>query len=221
MKNENNQHEHEHDFRGQLTSVADALRFMQAGKATITLVSKKTSARFTYKLGMSDDKKNIFVGLLCGSDNTSDYKYLGRIALDRGSRFWAGRKQPRPGDISKSAPSVLAFEFVWNKLQAGSLGEQVVEIWHEGSCGRCGRKLTVPSSVKRGFGPECASILGIELEESLPAADIEIEQAIEDSIETATGPKSPAARELNDRELDVANYDFAADDAAYDAAHRH
>jgi hypothetical protein len=30
-----------------------------------------------------------------------------------------------------------------------------VEFWHEGKCGRCNRKLTVPSSIESGFGPEC------------------------------------------------------------------
>jgi len=28
---------------------------------------------------------------------------------------------------------------------------------HEGKCGRCGRKLTVPLSIETGIGPECAS----------------------------------------------------------------
>jgi hypothetical protein len=30
-----------------------------------------------------------------------------------------------------------------------------LEIWHEGSCLRCGRKLTVPESIESGYGPEC------------------------------------------------------------------
>jgi hypothetical protein len=36
----------------------------------------------------------------------------------------------------------------------GVLG-RLLEVWHEGRCGRCGRALTVPESVERGIGPEC------------------------------------------------------------------
>ena len=34
-----------------------------------------------------------------------------------------------------------------------------LEVWHEGRCGRCGRKLTTPQSVETGFGPVCAQNL--------------------------------------------------------------
>jgi hypothetical protein len=30
---------------------------------------------------------------------------------------------------------------------------------HEGKCGRCGRLLTVPSSIESGIGPECSKIM--------------------------------------------------------------
>ena len=29
---------------------------------------------------------------------------------------------------------------------------------HSGSCGRCGRELTDPESIKRGLGPTCAEL---------------------------------------------------------------
>jgi len=135
---------------GRFTSAESALAFVRAGKATVTLVSVKTGVRFTYRATAKDDC--IFVGLLNGPDNTSDYKYLGRIA--RGI-FWAGRKSPRPGDISPDAPSARGFDWAWRHLVKGELPESL-EIWHEGRCGRCSRKLTVPASIASGFGPECA-----------------------------------------------------------------
>jgi hypothetical protein len=143
---------HVHDFRGQFTDAVTARQFMRAGKATVTLVSKKTGTRFTYKLTVSEDGNCIFVGLLVGQNNETDYQYIGRIARDV---FWAGRKTPRPGDIAKDAPSVVAFAWAWRTLAQGTF-PSALEIWHEGACGRCGRKLTVPTSVARGFGPECA-----------------------------------------------------------------
>jgi Family of unknown function (DUF6011) len=140
-------------MRGQLATAIDAKAYMSAGKATITLVSKATGNRFTYRLSLSEDKGCIFVNALVGPDNTADYKYIGRIARDI---FWAGRKIPKSGDVSRDAPCVKAFDWAWRQLMRGALPAEL-EIWHEGQCGRCGRKLTVPSSVAQGFGPECAT----------------------------------------------------------------
>jgi hypothetical protein len=36
---------------------------------------------------------------------------------------------------------------------------ECIEIWHEGKCGKCGRQLTVPSSIETGIGPECIKTL--------------------------------------------------------------
>jgi Family of unknown function (DUF6011) len=141
------------DMRGRLHSAADAGRFMLAGKSTVTLVSQKTGARFTYRISATPDGAAYFVGLLSGPDNNADYKYLGRIS--RGI-FWPGRKVPKPGDISRDAPSARAFDWAWRALARGTMPEQL-EIWHEGRCGRCGRKLTVPESIAQGFGPECVT----------------------------------------------------------------
>ena len=133
------------------SSAADAKAFMLAGKATVTLVSKKTGTRFTFKVSMADDGQAHFVALLNGPDNEADYKYLGRIA----DRLWIGRRVPKPGDISPDAPSAKALAWAWAALNRGEIPSQL-EIWHEGRCGRCNRKLTVPSSIASGMGPECA-----------------------------------------------------------------
>ena len=134
------------------TTAADARGFMIAGNATVTLVSKKTGTRFTYKIRASDDGEVFFISLLNGPDNTADFKYLGRIAR---SIFWQGRKVPKPGDITADAPSSKAFKWAWDAIINDVLPPQL-EIWHEGRCGRCNRKLTVPSSIASGLGPECA-----------------------------------------------------------------
>jgi hypothetical protein len=144
------------DMRGRLMTAGDAESFMLAGKATVTLVSVKTGARFTYRITASPDKTCHFVALLSGSDNEGDYKYLGRIAR---TMFWGGRKVPREGDIGRDAPSMKAFAWAWQRVVSGQLPESL-EIWHEDRCGRCARKLTVPSSISRGFGPECSTKMG-------------------------------------------------------------
>lgn len=144
------------DMRGRFTNAADAFSYMTAGKATVTFVSKASGVRFTYRLTQSEDGQCYFVGLLSGPDNTSDYQYMGYIRRDI---YRHGRKVARPGDITMAAPSAKAFAWSWQQLAGGRLPE-ALEVWHEGRCGRCARKLTVPSSVARGFGPECAEKMG-------------------------------------------------------------
>jgi hypothetical protein len=138
--------------RRPFATAVEARRYMTAGKAVVTLVSVRTKARFTYRLTVSDDGQAIFVAVLNGPDNSSSYKYLGRIARDI---FWEGRKVPRDGDISRDAPSMRAFSWAWRMMLRGSIPADL-EVWHEGACGRCGRRLTVPESVASGFGPECS-----------------------------------------------------------------
>ena len=157
-------HEHGHDFRGQFTDAVAARQYLRAGRATITLKSKRTGDHFTYRVNVPTDRETgerttdgtLMVSVLTGPDNTSSYTWLGRVAREI---FWVGRKNPRPGEFSKDAPCAKAFQFAWQALLAGTIPSQL-EIWHEGRCGRCGLKLTVPESVARGFGPDCAEKMG-------------------------------------------------------------
>lgn len=138
-----------------LTS-SSAVRFALAGRAVFTVVSPRTSARYTFKVRAkdTDDGRTLhFVSVLTGSDNTSDYTFLGTV-FD-GVEFRHGRRSA----IGAEAPSAKAFSWVWERLCAGK-DLQGVSVHHEGRCGRCGRALTVPESIESGFGPECADKVG-------------------------------------------------------------
>lgn len=143
------------------TTAADARAFAQAGNATLTLRSKTTGTRFTYKIQapIENDVRQLnsamrFVKVLTGADNENSYSYLGYIR--RGVFFHGGAK----AKVGRETPSAMAFIWTWMKLQQDVLPESV-EIWHEGRCGRCARKLTVPASIATGFGPECADRMGL------------------------------------------------------------
>ena len=135
------------------TTAAAALKFMLAGNATVTFQGK--ASRFTYKIsvpkkpdGTIDYGSEIqFVALMNGPDNEGNFCYFGYIK--RGV-FFHGKK----AKISATAPAVKAFDWTYRNLSRGVLPNGL-EIWHEGKCGRCNRKLTVPESVASGFGPEC------------------------------------------------------------------
>lgn len=135
--------------------------FITAGKATFTISGK--DARFTFRVSRKDPEPGsrytqptYFVGLLSGPDNTSDYRYLGildpltgYVRLTRGSK------------VTHAAPSVKAIQWALPKLWQRVPMPPSFRIHHEGHCGRCGRALTVPTSIETGFGPECADKLGI------------------------------------------------------------
>lgn len=142
---------HEHSEHGLIRCPQDAMRFLTAGKATVTLVSKTTQTRFTYKINKSDDGQMLFVSTLTGADNVSSFTYLGHIKPTQ-MIYWHGRKSK----ISADALSARAFDWAFRQL-AKRVMPETLEVWHEGKCGRCGRKLTVPESISSGFGPECAS----------------------------------------------------------------
>jgi hypothetical protein len=133
-------------------TAAEAKAFILAGNATFTIVSKKTQARFTYRVRKPKDADDIsFVQIMNGSDNESSFAYVGFI---RNGIFTHGGRKAR---AKVDAPSVMAFGWTFISLMRDSHLPTTVEIWHEGRCGRCNRKLTVPSSIRSGLGPECAT----------------------------------------------------------------
>ena len=146
------------DFtQGRLLEAADAVAFMQAGNATLTLVSKPTGSRYTYHIRSKPDRSGRpaiwFVRVMFGPDNETDFAYLGFIKPNQ-IYHWAYGKTPIKEDDKRNR----AFAWAWRALAAGRMPDDL-EIWHEGRCGRCGRKLTVPESIASGIGPECAAHL--------------------------------------------------------------
>lgn len=139
---------------GRLRIAADCRRFAEAGNAILTLVSARTQARFTYRVRRSQDGQVLFVSLMNGPDNTSNYAYLGYVR--QGVYFHGGQKSC----AGRDTPSARAFDFFWRVISLNDL-PSTLEVWHEGRCCRCARRLTVPSSVALGIGPECAERMGI------------------------------------------------------------
>jgi hypothetical protein len=133
----------------QFSNGRDARSYCLAGHARITLVDKKSGARFTYKIRQPEGKPH-FVSVLVGPDNEADYRFLGTIFS---RQIYSHEARSR---IAFEAPSATAFDYAWSFLALGQLPKGV-EVWHEGVCGRCGRTLTVPESIARGIGPICAN----------------------------------------------------------------
>ena len=140
-----------------ITDVAKIRQFIMAGKAKLTFRSVESGNRFTYEIvspkgKRGDDKSPRFVRVLSGSNNESDFTYLGTLFPD--GNYQHGQKSP----FSKGVQSELAFQWALKHIAKGTLPANL-EVWHEGCCGRCGRTLTVPESIESGYGPECVNLV--------------------------------------------------------------
>jgi hypothetical protein len=141
--------------RHQLTDPSDIHNFVFGGKATFTLVSSITGNHLTFKVSKAKDGGTsgpFFVAAMTGPDNELSYSYLGHLwKNDRGFQLIPGKKTK----VSKDAKVRLVFEWFLKRLKANAGMPDGGEFWHEGKCGKCGRKLTVPLSIERGLGPIC------------------------------------------------------------------
>lgn len=156
-------------MRGQLSTAEEMKRFVEAGNATITVVSRKSGSRYTFRFSRPDEASTqlrnqsfatrpIWVSLLAGADNESDYSFMGTIFPSR--CMWEVRRSAK-SRVGEEAPSWSALVWFVESLFKLPARLEHCEVWHEGKCGRCGRKLTVPDSIATGFGPECAGRMGL------------------------------------------------------------
>lgn len=152
---------------GQLRGRESMRFYVLAGHSTFTLVSKSTGRRFTYKVQSAAKNRDFnwsttnqnrdmfFVSVLTSPDNYSYIGFIKRNGHDNNDAkfpFIYGSKSKLRAD----ADSVEAFWWFWTRMEAFANVDGLMEFWHEGKCGRCGRKLTVPESIAAGIGPECA-----------------------------------------------------------------
>jgi hypothetical protein len=132
-------------------------RFVTAGRAIFT-VSNPKGERYTFKVTKKDTSERgpeIFFGaLLTGSDNESDYTYMGVVTGETVRTTKASRyaQDSKPVKVLAWALAVVNGK---RNLPEG------YAIRHEGRCGRCGRTLTVPESIDNGIGPDCATVMGL------------------------------------------------------------
>lgn len=127
----------------------NALQFILGGNALFTVKYSKTGVRYTYKVLVErNDMESLRVYVMCGNDNTKDYKKIGYIKIQN------TRPEYHPLSYTESLDSSVFFDNIFLNLLIG-LYMPLLEIWHEGRCCRCGRTLTVPESIEMGIGPEC------------------------------------------------------------------
>jgi hypothetical protein len=142
----------------QIYGIVDQRTFVRAGNSIFTLHNPRTGGRYTYKVVRPGNKPVLYVNLLARPDNHKDFVRLGIIFEE--PDFQLGRPAhrfvvPSRWKISTRATSARAFAWVWSNLRRGK-PIFPAEFFHEGRCGKCGRRLTVPESIQSGLGPVCA-----------------------------------------------------------------
>jgi hypothetical protein len=137
-------------------------QFITAGKAIFTVEIpaeyQQGKGHYTYRISLKKAKgkygDTFFVSLLTGPDNTSDFSYMGILNPQTG----AVRTTQASVRFAETYPLRLLNRVlgrVWAD-DAQSIMDAGFNLHHEGRCGRCGRRLTVPESIETGLGPECA-----------------------------------------------------------------
>lgn len=124
--------------------------FVKGGNATFTIKNDKTNVRYTFKVKKANKDDIFFVSSLYGSNNECDYNYMGIITKQ------GVYKLTKKSHVKPDSTVNRAFAWFWNKIKFNNPSfPESFHFYHEGRCAKCGRKLTTPESIERGFGPVC------------------------------------------------------------------
>jgi len=109
----------------------------------------ETGGYKTLRVRRQDDDADFKPGLLLisflsGSDNDRDYTSFAHVEADGTTRVW--KKYRQSHDLVEALKVLIGSPTAAREAYA----EQ------SGCCSRCGRTLTVPTSLHAGLGPECA-----------------------------------------------------------------
>lgn len=139
-------------------------KFFTAGRAVFTIqVPKdfvelyKTNPHYTYRIRLKEEKDQQpkwFVDLLSGPDNVNSYTYMGRMNPETGNVVLTKKSK-----ITSDAWSYRILRRCLARIfedKPKKITKAGFDVKHEGMCGKCGRRLTVPESIDTGLGPICA-----------------------------------------------------------------
>ena len=146
----------EHELK--LTTGKEIASVLTAGNAILTFLNSQTGNRFTFKIVKKDEDKNnltennlFWVKVLTGSDNDSDWTFIGTIFKTKDGTITY--KHSNKSRIRYSAQSAKVIN--WLVGIGEGVVPDVLKVYHNGFCLKCGKTLTVPESIESGIGPKC------------------------------------------------------------------
>jgi len=133
-------------------TTTDKLRaFLSAGSAVFTLESKKTDRHFTYRINSKPNNRGegyiYFCSVMTGG--ADKYSYMAVYDPENLSLVFTQKS-----NFSVKNESVRALLYFFDGLKAGKIPDDL-NVYHAGRCGKCGKELTDPESIKLGVGPIC------------------------------------------------------------------
>ena len=126
-----------------------------SGRARITVTNPATGQWVKIHMRQRKDRNTgqpsncFFLSLTLLGDGEQGSKYVGAYFADSGRFKLHGSATARERQIA---------EFLIRAIRRPEL-LATAEIEHAGQCLHCGRTLTVPESIRSGYGPECFSKL--------------------------------------------------------------
>lgn len=134
------------------STVAQVKSYIFGGNATFTVKSLETGNHLTYKVKRIKGDKDRFLALRRVGET---YMNLGVLSKEQ-VHMWpvAAIKT-----MVEHIPHFVALRWLLGLLRKDQLPSKAL-VFHEGSCGICGRPLTDPTSIQRGIGPDCWSKIG-------------------------------------------------------------
>ena len=138
------------DSEFQMSDVTAIRSFVLAGKSIWTLQSKSTGKHYTYRCRFFAETEN----------KPLEQKIWWIDILTSGGKFdYLARLKNGTVHIKNGTELTLPVKAVdWFLRRVWYEKPEVlqeVNFFHANLCGRCGRLLTTPESVKMGIGPEC------------------------------------------------------------------
>lgn len=131
--------------------VSDIKKYLLAGNCTFTLYSSKKELRYTYKINRENNRQWYTCSVLYGSNNETDYRHMGV--------FSCANMLLMPLHITDSWHFKMLkqfLQFIYNNEEL----PVTCMFYPSNNCAKCGKKLTTPESIERGFGPKCWAELG-------------------------------------------------------------
>lgn len=133
-------------------------RYITAGDCYVILCSTRTKFHYSYKIKRWEKNPNCFFV----THHTVETMKVGMFKIEADSTPLAEMKYNITGfhfyltkcQLPENHAAVRAFGYLMHCLNRNEY-PALVEVWHNGSCGKCGRVLKDPESIEVGIGPEC------------------------------------------------------------------
>jgi len=140
--------------------------FILAGKAMVTIENRQKGTHKTLSFMKSTHGDIWFTSIrgdkdketrLPGFETKKNWLYCGILVVDKGRVVF---KLTEKSKIPRQSETWRAIDWLVRNIDCLGQYQGKVAFYHEGRCGRCGRELSDPTSIKLGIGPECRKKLG-------------------------------------------------------------